>query len=327
MAVDLDFERTLHRNAARELAPAGSLFDTFANQVMRRVDEVLAGQNCPWPPTPDMRRLLGQLRNHQGADRAVPLAALAERLDVPPRVLKAIVQELRSPLGVQIGSARGEDNGYFLCASEIECHRVDLGDVHAGHHHAAGRQAHAQRGAGDGGVEHTDRARSGIGAEMSTRDPMDTRHKMIRAGYTFIADSTCKGCKRPIQWWKTMNGKNCPFDPIAGDHDLTTVHWATCPQSKNFKADAREDAKLEAAKQEGAQRAVRREANYAAPKGRDEREVRALRQKTNARAVVLVGDNGAFSMAWRNGIPSEDLRHEVITAANEMKAVIEKGGR
>jgi hypothetical protein len=162
---------------------------------------------------------------------------------------------------------------------------------------------------------------------MSTRDPMDTRHKMIRAGYTFIADSTCKGCKRPIQWWKTMNGKNCPFDPIAGDHDLTTVHWATCPQSKNFKADAREDAKLEAAKQEGAQRAVRREANYAAPKGRDEREVRALRQKTNARAVVLVGDNGAFSMAWRNGIPSEDLRHEVITAANEMKAVIEKGGR
>jgi hypothetical protein len=119
MAVDLDFERKLHRE--RELAPEGSLFDTFANQVLRRADEVIAGQACPFPPSDKHRRFLMLLRNHQGASRSVALGHIAERMALTPRDIKGIVRDLRLHFGVQIGSGRSDETGYWLIDSVQDC--------------------------------------------------------------------------------------------------------------------------------------------------------------------------------------------------------------
>ena len=43
--------------AAAPLPPEGSLFETFADRVLRRVDEVMMGVNCTWPTKEPQRRL------------------------------------------------------------------------------------------------------------------------------------------------------------------------------------------------------------------------------------------------------------------------------
>lgn len=53
----------------------------------------------------------------------------------------------------------------------------------------------------------------------------------------------CKGCGAEIVWIKTPNGKNMPCNAektiIVTPEGQTVTghipHWATCPQSKNFK--------------------------------------------------------------------------------------------
>ena len=120
MAYDLDIERELHSN--RRAAPAGSLFETYADKVMRRVDDVLAGRDCPWPITEENKHFLRLLKPHQGKDRAVSLGELCERVHITPRQGKLWVHTLRLNFGVQIGSERGgEDSGYYLVATPEEC--------------------------------------------------------------------------------------------------------------------------------------------------------------------------------------------------------------
>jgi len=42
----------------------------------------------------------------------------------------------------------------------------------------------------------------------------------------------CRGCGKWIGWGVTKNGKNIPFDH--GDENFTS-HWATCPNSNQFR--------------------------------------------------------------------------------------------
>ena len=120
MAYDLDIERELHSN--RQAAPAGSLFETYADKAMRRVDDVLAGRDCPWPPYVQDKHFLRLLKPHQGKARAVSLGELCERLHITPRQCKSLVHNLRLHFSVQIGAERGgEDSGYYLIASAEEC--------------------------------------------------------------------------------------------------------------------------------------------------------------------------------------------------------------
>ena len=119
MAVDTDFEHELHRRTPPP--PAGSLFEAFADKVMRRTDEVLAGRGCPWPPSTQEQRFLSLLRNHQGKARAVSVGEFCERMNLTPRQAKDLVQELRQSFGVQIGASRDSDNGgYYLIATAEE---------------------------------------------------------------------------------------------------------------------------------------------------------------------------------------------------------------
>jgi hypothetical protein len=122
MATDRDFEQGIYSHQKAQAAEAAlPLFETYADRVMRRVDEVIAGKACKWQPTLADTTLLTLLRNHQGKNRAVALGALCERMHVTPRTVKEIVQELRLNFGVQLGASRdGEAGGYYLIATAEE---------------------------------------------------------------------------------------------------------------------------------------------------------------------------------------------------------------
>lgn len=117
MSTDLD--QTVYSSPVRQLE--GSLFDTFADGVLRRVDDVIAGRNVAWETKEPHRRLLELLRGHQGRRRSVPLAALCARMYMQPRAVKELVQDLRASFGVLICASRdAEGGGYFLAETEAE---------------------------------------------------------------------------------------------------------------------------------------------------------------------------------------------------------------
>ena len=116
-----------------------SLFTTFAERAMQRLDEVVMNRDCPWPISVDQYELLKLLRTHQGAAKAIALGEVCERLKLTPRQVKDLVQDLRLNFRVQIGASRDSGGGRLL-------HRrhgrggggIDSSDVVAGHHHAEG---------------------------------------------------------------------------------------------------------------------------------------------------------------------------------------------
>jgi hypothetical protein len=115
----LNLDQTVY--AAQPLPSEGSLFETFADRVLRRVDDVIAGRGCPWPPTEQQRTLLMLLRGHQGKRRAVPLESIRLRMDRSARGIKELVQELRTDFGIQLGASRdSEGGGYYLVATAEE---------------------------------------------------------------------------------------------------------------------------------------------------------------------------------------------------------------
>lgn len=114
-----DLDQTIYSGAQME--PEGSLFESFADKVLRRVDDVIAGRNCAWTASPAQHQLLMLLRPHQGKGRAVPLATLAERMNMSTRVIKDLVQDLRMSFAVQLGASReASGGGYYLVATEAE---------------------------------------------------------------------------------------------------------------------------------------------------------------------------------------------------------------
>jgi hypothetical protein len=107
--------------SAPQPEPVGSLFETFADKVLRRVDDVIAGRDCAWPTKEPQRRLLHLLRSHQGKQRAVPLTYIATRMSMTQRAVKDMVQDLRLLFGIQLGASRdSEGGGYYLIATEQE---------------------------------------------------------------------------------------------------------------------------------------------------------------------------------------------------------------
>lgn len=135
------------------------------------------------------------------------------------------------------------------------------------------------------------------------------RHEMLRANYHRTGASVCNGCGAAIEWWKTNNNKSIPMNPIAGDYTPAEPHWATCPNAKDFKGAAAAPGETPV------QPAPRR---YSL-----ERELAMLRDRTDARVVVVVGQDGTVA-SWDKRIPGEDLRHDLISAANFVRNQIAK---
>jgi len=112
--MELDIERTYQQ----QTAPAGSLFETFAEQVLRRTEDVIAGRDCLIPPTAVQMLFVKLLQRHQGEGRACSRLIWAEYLQVNDRTLRELVQSLRQDFGVAIGTAT--NGGYFLIATREE---------------------------------------------------------------------------------------------------------------------------------------------------------------------------------------------------------------
>lgn len=147
-------------------------------------------------------------------------------------------------------------------------------------------------------------------------DHVRTLHEMKRAGYKFLNHHVCKGCGADIEWWETNNGKKLPFDPMPkSDNADVTPHWASCPEADSFRR-----------KDSGQQERKPASQSVKQTKLDVKREINRLRDASDARIIVAILEDGGVA-AWRDGIPSEDLRHDLITAANNVRNHIEKESR
>jgi hypothetical protein len=151
----------------------------------------------------------------------------------------------------------------------------------------------------------------GAGVEAMSDFPK-TRHAMLRANYKHTGNGVCKGCSAPIEWWTTGKGKSIPMNPPAPGADANYApvepHWATCPNAKDFKGGDSAKAAPEKKSVLGPTAA---------------QELGRLRARHNARVIVMVDDFGTTAY-WRNGIPGEDLRHDLISAGNFVRSEIQK---
>lgn len=132
-----------------------------------------------------------------------------------------------------------------------------------------------------------------------------TREGLEKIGFSRLTKSAvCRACDAPIEWWKTRNGKKIPMTVnVHGTAEELVMHLDLCPGRRQFLgagsgADARPPRKFT-----------------------NEEAVRNMRQRTNARVVVIITDDG-HEAAWRDGIPGEDLRSDLIAAANFVRTAV-----
>jgi hypothetical protein len=138
-------------------------------------------------------------------------------------------------------------------------------------------------------------------------------HEMVRMGYRKTGDGKCKGCGAAIEWWKTTNGHSIPMNPMpmqgTNDSAPAVAHFATCPKAKDFRGKMTADP-------HGPDAGQVREAMPL------ERDLREIRRKSNARVVLLIHEDGTCFF-YRLGIPGEELRQDIITAANQVRDCIQ----
>lgn len=135
---------------------------------------------------------------------------------------------------------------------------------------------------------------------MSSDRMPENRKEMLRAGYKFLNAGKCKRCQAPIEWWQTTHGSKVPFDPPAQTpHVVPELAFAQV-----HKRDCQP-----------------------APAGVQERfaNVQRIAEQLGAR-LVLVLDDGGHTWAAKHGLDPEDVKHELITAANEIRREMSQGG-
>lgn len=133
-----------------------------------------------------------------------------------------------------------------------------------------------------------------------------TRQGLERALFKKLpGKANCRGCDAPIEWWETPKGRKIPMTvTIRGSFEELTMHLDACPNRGEFHGAPAGDARPP-------QKYTHLDA------------VHAMRDRTDARVVVLVTDTGAVA-AWRKDIPAEELRQDLISAANFVRAEIHK---
>ncbi len=94
-------------------------YTTLSEQILRRVDETLA--HAELAADVPSRSVLIILREHVGRDNAIPRAELAELLEMPDRMVREVISELRGRFHIAIGSNRTPGaSGYFLVSTAEE---------------------------------------------------------------------------------------------------------------------------------------------------------------------------------------------------------------
>lgn len=68
-----------------------------------------------------------------------------------------------------------------------------------------------------------------------------TKEEMLDAGWLYTNDGTCRGCKAPIEWWISPNGRKtpinifCPEDVIFAHEETRESHFRSCPERDRFR--------------------------------------------------------------------------------------------
>lgn len=140
-------------------------------------------------------------------------------------------------------------------------------------------------------------------------DQISTLHEMRRAGYKFLAHSKCKSCHADIEWWQTNNGKKIPFDPMPKSDDAqTTTHFATCPDTDRHRKpkESKESREPKPPELPG------KKLGYP-------RRLELLREYSDAVVIAAVWADGTSFATSRAGIDPEEVRHDLITVANNMR--------
>ncbi len=123
----------------------------------------------------------------------------------------------------------------------------------------------------------------------------DTEREMLRAHYVKLRAALCQSCGAQLQWWKTTFGKNMPFN-LADDHGVYKLH--ECPKRKPV---ARPTPVEDLTKRLG-----------------------FIRMTQKARTIVMIDKDGGIIATWAKGLPAEDLRTDLISAANFVRAEVLK---
>ncbi len=140
----------------------------------------------------------------------------------------------------------------------------------------------------------------------------ETRYEMRRAMYKLMGTSTCKGCAAPIEWWETTSGKKLPVNVQPAGDDVTVVaHFITCPKAAEFRRRDQPAAAAGPVETDAARR---------------ERLVATLRHATGARAIVAIYDD-LTTFSYQEGVPGEDLRNDLIGAANVVRNHVQERER
>lgn len=126
------------------------------------------------------------------------------------------------------------------------------------------------------------------------------RQNMEKFGYKFKKESTCKDCGEAIDWWLTKNGRSVPFHRAKSPGEIMRCHWNRCTKRKGQTASSSPST-----------------ANF-------QKVVQQFRSSSHARVVLVLTKDG-WNAATMDGLEPEDVRHELITAANELKRAM--GGR
>jgi len=57
-----------------------------------------------------------------------------------------------------------------------------------------------------------------------------TKQELQAAGYRFLDHGCCDACEQRIEWWRTPQGRQIPFDPMPAPEAPACGHWSTCNQ-------------------------------------------------------------------------------------------------
>ncbi len=65
--------------------------------------------------------------------------------------------------------------------------------------------------------------------EVHTVKP-ETRRQMIEIGLQYIGNDVC-ACGRPIEWWRTLNQRDAPYETMPEVTSKATSHFAYCKRA------------------------------------------------------------------------------------------------
>ena len=61
-----------------------------------------------------------------------------------------------------------------------------------------------------------------------------TRVQHCAAGFIFQGSSVCR-CGKLIEWWRTPNLRNAPYDPMPEETSIAVSHFVTCSHKSIFR--------------------------------------------------------------------------------------------